>query len=213
MEKRCEAGIPGNRGRALLNDSYGTRKRGRGVQPRRGSRLEVVLALAALVLSASAHAAEWDTLEYAVKATFVYKFAPFVTWPADVRKDGAFPICASGSDRVAPLIPAAVRGQEVDGGPINVRQIKSPDEIQGCAILYIAAPDSSNARDLLAATRGKPILTITDAGGDAHGIIDFRVVDGHVRFDIDENLAAEGGLTISSKLLSLASAVDERPQR
>ena len=50
------------------------------------------------------------------------------------------------------------------------------------------------------------MLTVTDNATDpaATGIINFLIVDDHVRFDINNSTAAAGGLTISSKLLSLA---------
>jgi hypothetical protein len=179
--------------------------------PRVGA-ISTVLA-AVFLLASPVCAEEWNTLEYAVKATFVYKFAPFVTWPPPGHESAAFPICVSGSDRVAPLIASVVRGQQVDGKPIAVRDVASADELAGCAILYAASADTHGARHLLEAARAKPILTVTDNGdADEHGIINFRVLGGHVRFDIDQGLAAEAGLTISSKLLNLASAVTPRPQ-
>jgi hypothetical protein len=64
---------------------------------------------------------------------------------------------------------------------------------------------------MLAALSGQPILTITDAGsGSQRGIIHFALVSGRVRFFIDEAAAAQRGLSISSRLLSLAIAVRAR---
>lgn len=172
----------------------------------------VVTVLAGFFLLASPICAgEWNTLEYAIKATFVYKFAPFVTWPQPAHDSVAFPICVSGSDHVTPLIATAVRNQQIDGKPIAVRQAASADDLAGCAILYAASAGARASHHMLAAARTKPILTITDNGNsNEHGIINFRVIGGHVRFDIDQGLAAEAGLTISSKLLNLASAVTPR---
>ena len=55
--------------------------------------------------------------------------------------------------------------------------------------------------------KGKPVVTVTDSGLKAHGVISFVIEDNHVRFDIDDAAAAAGGLMISSKLLGLAHAV------
>jgi hypothetical protein len=64
---------------------------------------------------------------------------------------------------------------------------------------------------VLAAVRGLPILTITDArSGTQRGIIHFALVSGRVRFFIDEAAAAQRGLSISSRLLNLAVAVRTR---
>jgi hypothetical protein len=64
---------------------------------------------------------------------------------------------------------------------------------------------------MLAALHGKPILTVTDSrNGSARGIIHFAVVDGRVRFYIDQAEASVDGVTISSRLLALAIDVKQR---
>ncbi len=57
--------------------------------------------------------------------------------------------------------------------------------------------------------KGTPVLPVTDAS-DTPGMIDFVLVQGHVRFRADDAAAAEAGLTISSKLLDLATSVKPR---
>jgi hypothetical protein len=63
------------------------------------------------------------------------------------------------------------------------------------------------------AFKDRPVVTVTDSGISAHGIINFVVVDNHVRFDIDEAAADAIGIKISSKLLELAHAVKIGPRR
>ena len=60
---------------------------------------------------------------------------------------------------------------------------------------------------VLAVVRGRPVLTITDqqTEPDAIGIINFVLLDGKVRFQINRADASRSGLTISSKLLSIAA--------
>jgi hypothetical protein len=72
--------------------------------------------------------------------------------------------------------------------------------------------DAAAVTAALDAARGKPILTVTDLQANAavHGMIGFVVENGHVRFDIDDAAAAQSGLTVSSKLLSLARSVKPR---
>jgi hypothetical protein len=65
---------------------------------------------------------------------------------------------------------------------------------------------------MLASAHGKPVLTVMDGTQADHGIVEFTVVQHHVRFDIDNGLATEGGLSISSKLLGLANTVTPAPQ-
>ena len=55
----------------------------------------------------------------------------------------------------------------------------------------------------------QPILTVSDIKGFTAygGIIQFKLVDNKVRFTINIDAATRAGLTISSKLLSLATVV------
>ncbi|HUO92664.1 MAG TPA: YfiR family protein [Rhizomicrobium sp.] len=159
-------------------------------------------ALAALVVMVSG--ARADELEYAVKATYLSKFAPFVTWPPSATQKATFDLCLSGSDEVTKLAPEATDGQTVNGKPITVKLLAPGQSADGCQILYVGT--SAAAQQELDSVHNKPVLTITDAA-TGHGIIAFVVVQHHVRFDIDNGLATTAGLSISSKLLSLANAV------
>lgn len=172
-----------------------------------GKRLRFTVPAALLVaalLAMDCGGARAESLEDAVKATYVYKFAPFVTWPAPVRGD-AFYICVYGSDDIASLLPQATTGQDVDGHHITVRSIADADIPADCRILYVAGSPAGDT--VLAAAHSRPVLTVTDESGLEHGIVRLIVIDHHVRFDIDAKLAADAGLSISSKLLGLAHAV------
>jgi hypothetical protein len=154
--------------------------------------------------------AQTGTVEYAVKATYLYKFAPYVEWP-----DGSFHspseplvLCVVGVDAVANLVDEAAQGQTVGGHAVTVRHIIEPKRDSGCHILYVAASPRDPAV-ALGIVRGTPVLTVTDARPDAraHGIINFVIEGNRVRFEIDLNAAAENHLLISSKLLNLAVRV------
>ena len=169
--------------------------------------------LSVLAWAFPAAAAPAESLEYAVKATFLYKFAGFVEWPAAAFESASSPvtICVLGSDPVALLIDHAAAGQSVGERSIAVRHLQVLAGVSGCHILYVAADvPSAEAQN---AVRGMPVLTVTDAGSSATAasIVSFVVQDNRVRFDIDDAAAAQNSLTISSKLLSLARAVRPRP--
>jgi uncharacterized protein DUF4154 len=170
------------------------------------TRAALAVALACAVSPAACD--EPAQLENEIKATYVYKFAPFVTWPRAVAQAGPFDICVSGADAVTQLLPQAVAGQQVNGRAIEIRHLADADAPDNCPILYVAA--SAMSAQVVDAAHGKPILTVTDAS--LPGVVQFVVVGHHVRFDIDESLAAQSGLSISSKLLGLANRVVPAPQ-
>jgi hypothetical protein len=170
-----------------------------------------LLALAAAVAHAQGPAG--PSVEYAVKATYLYKFAPFVEWPPDVlRGSDPLVICIVGRDAVADLADEAMQGQAAAGHPIRVVRLQGDARDPQCNILYVAVRGAAAAA-ILDAVRGRPVLTVTDGEKEpgATGIVNFVVIDNRVRFEIDQRAAAENHLVISSKLLSLASRVTPKP--
>jgi hypothetical protein len=173
----------------------------------------VCIAVLALALR-PATAAPAESLEYALKATFLYKFAGFVDWPPAAFESPASPVtlCVLGNDPVAALIDQAAAGQQLSERAIAVRHLQTLARDSGCHILYVAGNGPAGA-DMANIVRGTPVLTVSDSARntETRSIIRFVVQDNRVRFDIDDAAAAENGLAISSKLLSLARAVRPRP--
>ena len=174
----------------------------------------LLAALGALAWAPGARAQK-ASLEYAVKATYLYKFAPFVTWPAGAFAVPSEPLwlCIQGDDPFGPIIDRAVAGQSVGGRPIALRRLRAIDSQSRCHILYLAGSARQGIAEALAAVDDRPVLTVTDAAIDPNvkGIVHFVVHDNRVRFEIDDYAAWQHGLTISSRVLSLAVAVRPRP--
>ena len=153
--------------------------------------------------------------QYAIKAAYLTKFIPFITWP-----DGTFPspaapvnICLLGSDPFAGKLDQDAATRKAGERPIVVRHLAEPDAQASCQMLFVpAGNDPALVQAALDAMKGKPVVTVTDSGLTAHGVISFVVDAHHVRFDIDDAAAARDGLVISSKLLGLAHSVRRRGQ-
>jgi hypothetical protein len=151
--------------------------------------------------------------EVDVKAAFLPRFARYVTWPASATPAGSSPyvLCLIGGDPFGGGVDSAARTQSVDGRKIVVRRLDSAADGSECHIAFLSGSRSQSVGQMLAALRGKPVLTVTDArNGAQRGIIHFAVVDGRVRFYIDEAEASSDGITISSRLLALALGVKQR---
>ena len=168
---------------------------------------------AAFAFPANAGADELP-LETAIKATYLYKFAPFVDWPptAFATPSSPFQLCILGDDPFGGALEEAVAGQRIGARAIAVLRFKNPRAATGFHILYIGDASARTAVSALDALHGAPVLTVTDlsAGAPTHGVINFIIESNHVRFDIDDAAAARNGLVISSKLLQLAHAVKPR---
>lgn len=153
-------------------------------------------------------------LELAVKATFLYKFAPFVTWPAEAfdTPSSPFRLCVVGTDPFGALLDDAVRGQTVMSRPIALRRLASVDRQSGCHAVFVSGSAVQSAAEALRAVDRTATLTVTDATlGPHRGIVHFVITNDRVTFDIDNAAAARNRLSISSKLLALARNVRGQP--
>jgi hypothetical protein len=170
----------------------------------------VVAGLAAGVPGAIAE--ESQSLETAVKATFLYKFAEFVEWPAGTAENNSFVLCAVGDDAVTELMDRSAAGQHVGNRQVVVRHLQRVSPADGCNAAYLAGSSAQSADDAASALRGTPVLTISDSARNAgaRSIIKFVIADNRVRFDINDAEAAQDHLFISSKLLTLARNVTRR---
>ena len=163
--------------------------------------------LAAALLLCAAAWAGGPQLEYAVKANYLCKFAPFVEWPASALPAGSpFNICVVGEDPFGPALDEAVRGQAIAGHPVAVRRMATVSGAPNCQVLYIGRSRVQKPAEVLQQVRGAPILTVSDGPLDGE-VVQFVLKDGRVRFAIDAAAAQANGLVISSKLLGLATEV------
>lgn len=177
-------------------------------KPGRRRRRAAALVLTVLATAWSGRAAAQTTsLEYAVKANYLYKFAPFVEWPARVFETASSPfvVCVAGQDPFGETLDSAVRGQTVGGRPVIVRRLAQVTEAPACQVLYLGRSKTQKPAEILALLHGAAVLTVTDQDqGSSDGMIQFVLRDGRVRFVLDVGRAQASGLTLSSKLQQLA---------
>jgi hypothetical protein len=156
-----------------------------------------------------------NALEYAVKAAYLPKFVPFITWPEGTFASATAPvnICLLGNDPFGGRLDREVGTLKAGDHAIAVRHLAEPDPQAACQLLFLGSgTDPGLADSTLETLKGKPVVTVTDSGLKVHGVISFVIDANHVRFDIDDAQAAQDGLTISSKLLGLAHSVRQRGQ-
>lgn len=176
-----------------------------------GRRVAVALGAVAMLSPAVAAVPDANALEWAVKASYLYKFAPFVVWPprAFTAPNEPLTICIVGEDPFGAVLDQATQGQRVNGRPLLVRRIDTAAAGSSCHILFAGRTGSQSAEEVVRAVARQPVLTVTDASrGGGAGMIRFVLVDGRVRFVIDTAAAETSGIAISSKLLGLAVRVE-----
>lgn len=171
--------------------------------------LKVAAGGLALWLPAAAPAdAGGGSLEWGVKAAYLFKFFAFVEWPpGSLGPPGApAPLCVVGEDPFGGAIDEQGAGQKVGDHPIEVRRIRTLTRGSGCRVVYIRKPAGQSVAQALAMAAGEPVLTVTDGAG-GEGVIQFQRVGDKIRFSADLRAAGANGLTLSSRLLAVAVSV------
>ena len=164
-------------------------------------------AVAALALLPGQPAlSQGESLEYAVKATYLYKLVPFVEWPVEAPAGTPIPLCVVGDDPFGPLLELAVSGQRIGDREMTVRRMSAVGPDASCQIVYLGGSSEQSVAEALEALRGAPVLSVTDEAQSSQtkGIVHFVIENDRVRFEIDAQAASASGLKISSKLLDLA---------
>jgi hypothetical protein len=168
-----------------------------------------MLAVAGLLLRGSMAFGADDFPEYQVKAAFLLNFIKFTDWPATAFADASSPvyICILGDDPFGSALDQVVSGETVNGRKVAVRRIKRTPESQACQVLFIVKPDKDTFKTL----PGPGVLTVGEGESFIRngGMIAFIVENRRVRFDINQSAADAGALKLSSKLLTVARAVQK----
>jgi hypothetical protein len=158
-----------------------------------------------------------EPLEYQVKAAFLLNFTKFIEWPVTAFNSPVSPvsICVFGDDPFGNTLDQIVAGEMVNGRRVTVQRIKRPPPPQTCQILFVGGTDLAGGTNKEALkilpSLGPGVLTVGEGAPFARnaGMIGFVMEDRRVRFDINQTAVERAGFKISSKLLSVARAVQK----
>lgn len=155
--------------------------------------------------------------EFQVKAVFLFNFAHFIEWPPQTfdRPDSPIVIGILGTDPFGKFIDEIVRGETVNGRSLVIARYRRASEIARCQVLFVSGSEGGRTEQILAALRGKPVLTVCDWEDFARhgGMIRFITEHNHVRLRINLDSVRQAGLTVSSKLLRCAESVTDHDQK
>ena len=169
---------------------------------------------AALALAAGTGRAEPAPQEYQIKAVFLFNFAQFVEWPPDAFGGPKAPleIGVLGEDPFGNHLEDTMRGEAIGGRALVVRRFARVEDIDHCHILFISRSESKKLEQVVAALRGRTILTVGDTDGFALRGVMIRFISekSRIRLRINLDSAKAAGLVVSSKLLRAAEIVTTR---
>jgi hypothetical protein len=175
-------------------------------------RLVLACALALVSAISPARAADSDSaLEQRVKAAFIFQFIPYIEWPPRAHRDAESPIvvAVAGPEPAIAEIEEVIGKRAAHGRPVIVRRWRDSDAQGGVHVVFVTRAEAARLPAIARAaqTAGALVVSEQDAALEQGGMINFRLVDGKVRFDIALAPAERAGLRISARLLTVAQSV------
>ena len=193
--------------------------RGPGAASRRGWRpwCGYTLMVCAMAMTVPGLASAQTATSADVKAAYIFNFTKFVEWPRDAASEAKFPILLGvmGDGPVADALREIVRGKSILGRTLVVKRVTLKDDLTRLQILFVHASEAARLGEVIKALGSASVLTVSDLDrfSELGGMIQFRLEDDRVRFDINLDQAEAKGLQINSKLLALAKFVHSTKSR
>jgi len=149
--------------------------------------------------------------DYQVKAAYLYNFGRFVEWPATLTaaKSGEFSICVLGEDPFGAALDATLAGEMIGNQKVVARRISSPHESVDCQILFISASEANRLNKIMDSLDKTAVLTVSDIPkfSQHRGMIQLVLEGSRIRFEVNLTATQHAGLTLSSELLKVATAI------
>jgi len=140
-----------------------------------------------------------------MKAALIYNFSVYTTWPKTPSK--VFNVCMFESDQDS-LNEHLLEKRTLNGKPIRVLSIHRIDDVKNCQVLFMEDAKNAENKQLIQQLQKYSVLLVhngqkrTDAS-----MIHIELIDKRYHFSINHQAAKDANLTLSSKLLRLATRV------
>lgn len=172
-----------------------------------------ILVLFGGIVTSSVVAQTSRPTEYDVKAAYLLNFGKFVHQADGATPRTSFDICLLGHDTMGQTIDDLAANQTIENLPVHIRRIPDVAQKEKCSIVFIGADQDDHLREDLAILSKSDILTVSDASDflDRGGMIQFLLIQNHVRFAVNLNAVNRAHLFLSSELLRVASSVIGKP--
>ncbi len=136
------------------------------------------------------------------QTTFIYTFARSIQWP-NFENDKEFVIGVIGNNHPLTKELEATKGNRTTAGrPIKLVEFSSIDNIGECHILFVPNNRLRHLKDISDKVKNTSTLIVTEAQGrNPNGsVINLYVEDERMRFSLDEDLARDKKLLVSTQL-------------
>jgi hypothetical protein len=143
-----------------------------------------------------------------IHAAMLYNFIKYVQWPNEAD-GGEFIVGVMGEEEVFGTLQKWYDGKPKGPKKYVIRKLASAAEAADCQVVYVGKSKSREFENIKNSTTGKSILTITDGNGlgQKGSCINFKVIDGKLKFELNQATVNSSNLKVSSQLSSMAIVI------
>jgi hypothetical protein len=167
---------------------------------------KTIFSLALILAVGYAQAQERPTHE--IHAAMLYNFIKYVQWPNE-SDAGEFVVGVIGDENVFNTLKTWYDGKPKGSKKYVIKKLASPAEAGDCQVVYIGKSKSRDFEAVKTSVTGKSVLTITDGNGlgQKGSCINFKVIDGKLKFELNQAVVGSANLKVSSQLSSMAIVI------
>ena len=156
-----------------------------------------------MVAGLTATAQERPTHE--IHAAMLFNFIKYVQWPNE-GEPGEFVVGVIWDDNVYNTLSSWYNGKAKGSKKYVIKKLTSADESSTCQVVYVGKSKNKEFENIKTSIEGKSILTITDGNGlgQKGSCINFKVIDGKLKFELNQATLTSSNLKVSSQLSSMA---------
>jgi hypothetical protein len=140
-----------------------------------------------------------------IHAAMLYNFIKYVQWPNEAEA-GEFVVGILGDDDLLNTLKQWYDGKPKGSKKYVIKKLTSAAEASTCQVVYVGKNKNKEFENVKNNISGKSVLTITDGNGmgSKGSCINFKVMDGKLKFELNQGAVGSANLKVSSQLSSMA---------
>jgi hypothetical protein len=140
-----------------------------------------------------------------IHAAMLYNFIKYVQWPNE-SEPGDFVVGVIGDENVFNTLKGWYDGKAKGTKKYVIKKLSAAGEAENCQVVYVGKSKNRDFDIIKTSVNGKSVLTITDGNGMGHkgSCINFKVIDGKLKFELNQAMFTGSNLKVSTQLSSMA---------
>jgi hypothetical protein len=167
--------------------------------------MKQLLGIAFLFVPASLLFSQKEKPMFEVHGQMIYNFIKYIQWPNE-SEAGELVVGVFGEDDVFNMLKSYYDGKPIRAKKYLIKKIGTAEEASSCSVIYIGKNKAGQFDNVKQAITGKAVLTITDSSnlGKKGSCINFKVIDGKLKFELNQASVTASNLKIATQLSSMA---------